>query len=207
MHIFYDSELSCCYFNSCPCWNTGTSNLDLKLATIIFLHIGATRVARLERRWIRSWGGNLIPELVWCEQRQHPADRCAWVCARGCKRQARPGVAVTSCLLCVLGHTSWTLWLCERAWALADPRSPGSCPLALEKGLDSHMLHVLCSVPLGPRHGEQDISPASTPPEVTTQAVWDHPFLASVQFPPMDPESTLVLGGPLAAASYTFLSF
>lgn len=112
------------------------------------------RVARPERRWKRSCGGNLIPEPVWCEERRHPAGHCAG--GVHLAADTRPGVAVTGCLVCtqpclrdaVVVRTS-----------LSVGSSPGSRPLALKKSLDFHLLRVLCSVRLRPEHGEQDISP------------------------------------------------
>lgn len=56
------------------------------------------RVARQDRRWKGSCGRNLVPEPVWCKERQHPLGRCAW----GVRSAAdtRPGVAVTGSLVC-----------------------------------------------------------------------------------------------------------
>lgn len=95
MHIFYDHELSCYFFNSCLCWNIGTSNLDLKLATIIFHNIDATKVVRPDRRRTRSCGGSLIRTCL----AQRKAASCtltptAW---GGCSAAgSRPGTTVAA---------------------------------------------------------------------------------------------------------------
>lgn len=112
------------------------------------------RVARPDRRWKGSCGRSLVPEPVWCEERQHPVGRCAW----GVRLAAdtRPGVAVIGSLVCTQPRLLDTVAV---RMSLSIDSSPGSWPLALEKSLDFHLLHVLCSVHLRLEHEEQDISP------------------------------------------------
>lgn len=112
------------------------------------------RVARPDRRWKGSCGRSFVPVPVWCEERQHPVGRCAW----GVRSAAdpRPGVAVTGSLVCTQPRLLDTVAV---RMSLSIGSSPGSWPLALEKSLDFHLLHVLCSVHLWLEHEEQDISP------------------------------------------------
>ncbi|ELK34538.1 Solute carrier family 23 member 2 [Myotis davidii] len=85
---------------------------------------------------------------------QHPVGRCAW----GVRSAADtgPGVAVTGSLVCTQPRLLDTVAV---RTSLSIDSSPGSWPLALEKSLDFHLLHVLCSVHLRLEHEEQDISP------------------------------------------------
>lgn len=112
------------------------------------------RVARQDRRWKGSCGRNLVPGSVWCKEGQHPVGRCAW----GVRSAAdpRPGVAVTGSLVCTQPRLLDTVAV---RTSLSIDSSPGSWPLAWEKSLDFHLLHVLCSVHLRLEHEEQDISP------------------------------------------------
>lgn len=63
--VFYDQDLNCQFFHSCPCWDTDISNLDLKSAGLIISNTSAER-----------WSLSLEP--IWLEERQHSADSCAW---------------------------------------------------------------------------------------------------------------------------------
>lgn len=152
------------------------------------------RVARQDRRWKGSCGRNLVPESVWCKEGQHPVGRCAW----GVRSAAdtRPGVAVTGSLVCTQPRLLDTVAV---RTSLSIDSSPGSWPLALEKSLDFHLLHVLCSVHLRLEHEEQDISPRY-PTCSHHRTVQEDRTPVLPTFPPRDPEST-----PFSAASHTFL--
>lgn len=149
------------------------------------------RVARPDRRW-KGCGENLVPEPVWCEERQQPAGHCAW--GMHLAADTRPGTAVTGCLECIQPRpldiaAVWTCpsigsslgshpWLWRRAWIF-------TCCMC-------------CAVYFWPEHGEQDISPR--PPNLQAPPDSSRRRRVLPTFPPMDPENT-----SLSATSHTFL--
>lgn len=144
------------------------------------------RVARPDRRWKGSCGRSLVPEPVWCEERQHPVGRCAW----GVRLAAdtRPGVHPAT----PPGHRGCAnepeYWQFSGELALGFEEEPGFSPAACV---------VLC--PLNDLNTKNRTSPPATRPAVTTRQCKKTARVLPT-FPPKDPEST-----PFSAASHTFL--
>lgn len=180
MCILYGHELSC-FFNSCPWGNIGTSNLDLRLATITFHNIDH-RVAWPDRRPIRSCGRSLLPEPVWRRERKHPSGSCT-----GGVRSAADIVLAWLLLdtQCVQEAAPWTLRWCA-VYTLELPR--GHCsrepPIGFreEPGVSCVLCVVLCPLMIQTQVEhfpapllQHNLSSARRPPMV-----------ASVQLPHMD---------------------
>lgn len=173
MRIFCDHKLSCYFFNSCPCWSIGTSNLDLKLATIIFLNIDATRVARPDGRWIRSSGtrkGSTLLAAVCgvCTQLRYQAWRgCRWM--PGVYAQPRPLETVVMCTCLSTGRELPLVFREEPGVSRVARVMP--CPLVIWIQGTRHL-------------------PPSPPPVVTAQVVQeDCPFLPVFSFCPWTQEA------------------
>lgn len=172
--MFYDHELSCYFFNSCPCWNIGTSNLDLKLATITFLNIDATKMARPDRRQVKSRGRSLIPCPVWSKERQHPAGHCP----SGVQSAVDLGPGMHT-WPCPPEHRS-----CAATWGWQGLVLQGAARGFTEEPGVSHAACVMLC-PLMIWMQEAGRLPPSAPLAGTTQVVQeDHPFLPAFDFRP-----------------------
>ena len=149
-------------------------------------------MVRLDRRWIRNCGRSLIPEPIWCTERQHPAYSPPQL---GVDTQLR-----AACL-------AWLLLPPGLLTRLCPPECPGS--------LSSHRAHFSSEPPLGLREtlGASHVpcvvlSPYSFDPENRTSSAlhsscshkWSSarwlPIFASIQPLPLDPWSMLTLKIP-----------
>lgn len=98
------------------------------------------RVARQDRRWKGSYGRSLVPEPVWCKERQHP-----WAAVLGvCARLQTPGLVWLSLeAWCAPSHASWTPWCANEPehWQFSGEPALG---LGEEPGFSPAACVVLC---------------------------------------------------------------
>lgn len=112
----------------------------------------------------------------------------------------------TSVLACTPGHAPWTPGSCVATWALAGSSTPGSRPWLYRRAwsLPCCTCYALSSDDLDT---ESRTSPTLCPScRHNPSSARRPPVFASVQFPPMDPESTLTLGTPFSSLTHSCLS-